>query len=159
VPLLVSPSPVSFAKTTVGDQTPTTEVGLYNEGEEEAPIEEISIEGADPGSFYLTGHTCDSLFQYQSCSMWIGFQPGGVGEKQATVRITFKNGRAEETFAISGTAVAGAAGQARPPFAARPIKPRSWKHRAHRFARGDAVPSLRGRAARKASLRARVVSR
>lgn len=106
VPLVVSPSPVSFATTTVGNQTPTTQIDLYNEGEEEAPIEKFSIEGADPGSFYFSGHNCGSLFQYQSCSLWIGFQPDSVGAKQATVHIVFKNGRAEETFEISGTAVA-----------------------------------------------------
>jgi len=104
-PLVLSPSPVVFAKTTVGNQTPTTEVVLYNESEEEAPIEKIAIEGADPGSFYFSGHNCGSLFQFQNCSMWIGFQPGSAGEKQATVHILFKNGRAEETFQISGTAV------------------------------------------------------
>ncbi len=104
-PLVVSPPSLSFEKTTVGNQAPSREVDLYNEGEEEAPIDKIAIEGDDAAAFNVSGGGCGAVYQYQHCGLWIAFMPNSAGEKHATAHIVFKNGRPEETFEISGTAV------------------------------------------------------
>jgi hypothetical protein len=106
VPLVVTPSPASFQKTTVGSQTPSEQFDLLNEGEEEAAIEKIVIEGEDSAAFSLGGSNCGTLLQGQHCQLWIVFQPGSVGEKHATVQVRFSGGRGEESFALSGSAVA-----------------------------------------------------
>ncbi len=104
-PLVVSPPALSFEKTTVGNQSPSREVDLYNEGEEEAPIDKIAIEGDDAAAFNLNSSSCGTIYQNQRCGLWFAFMPGSAGEKHATAVITFKNGRPAQSFAISGTAV------------------------------------------------------
>jgi hypothetical protein len=103
--LVVSPSPVAFPKTTVGDQTPLQAVDLANESEEEAAIEKVYLDGDDAADFNFNGHNCGTLFQDQHCSVWIGFKPASPGDKQATVHVQFSGGRSEQTFAVSGSAV------------------------------------------------------
>jgi hypothetical protein len=106
LPLVVSPSPASFPKTTVGNQSPNKEIDLGNEGEEGAWIEKVAIEGPDSAAFNLGGSGCNGAFlsQGQHCSVWISFAPGEAGEKHAYAVITF-NGRPAESFELSGTAV------------------------------------------------------
>jgi hypothetical protein len=103
-PLVVSPPSLSFEKTTVGNQAPSLAADLYNEGEEEAPIDKIAIEGEDAAAFNLTS-SCGAIFQNQHCGLWFTFMPGSPGEKHATAVITFKNGRPAESFALTGTGV------------------------------------------------------
>ncbi|HYJ22724.1 MAG TPA: choice-of-anchor D domain-containing protein [Solirubrobacterales bacterium] len=105
LPLAVSPPALVFEKTTVGNQAPGKEVDLFNEGEEEAAIDKIAIEGEDAAAFNLNSNVCGAIFQNNHCGLWFTFMADSVGEKQATVVITFKNGRPAESFAISGTAV------------------------------------------------------
>jgi hypothetical protein len=107
LPLVVTPSSLSLPKTTVGNQSQSVQVDLFNEGEEEAPIEKIAIEGEDSAAFSVNSSNCaTTLFQNQHCQLGIVFQPGSVGEKHATAHVRFFGGlRAEESFALSGTAV------------------------------------------------------
>lgn len=105
LPLVLTPSPASFPKTTVGNQTPTEQFDLFNEGEEEAAIEKIVIEGEDSAAYNLGGSNCGTLFEGQHCQLWVSFQPGSVGEKHASVQVRFSGGRSEESFALSGTGV------------------------------------------------------
>jgi hypothetical protein len=105
LPLAVSPPALSFEKTTVGNQAPSLEVDLFNEGEEEVGIDKVAIEGEDAPAFNLNSNNCGALWQYSHCGLWFTFMPNSPGEKQATAVITFKDGRPAQTFAISGTAV------------------------------------------------------
>jgi hypothetical protein len=104
LPLVASPPSLVFEKTTVGNQSPSRELDLYNEGEEEAPIDKIAIEGEDAGAFNISS-SCGAISQFQHCGLWFTFTPNSPGEKQALAVITFKNGRPAESFAISGSAV------------------------------------------------------
>jgi hypothetical protein len=104
-PLVVTPSPVGFEKTTVGSQSQGVGVDLLNEGEEEAPIDKIAIEGEDAAAFNLNNNGCGTLFQNQHCGLWFTFLPSSAGEKHAVAVITFKNARPAESFELVGTAV------------------------------------------------------
>jgi len=105
LPLVFSPPALSFEKLTVGNQSSSKEVDLFNEGEEEAAIDKIAIEGEDAAAFNLNNNGCGALFQFNHCGLWINFMPNSPGEKHATAVVTFKNGRPAESFAISGVAV------------------------------------------------------
>jgi Abnormal spindle-like microcephaly-assoc'd, ASPM-SPD-2-Hydin len=105
LPLVVTPAPVGFEKTTVGNQSQGVGVDLLNEGEEEAPIDKIAIEGEDAAAFNLTSNGCGAIFQNQHCGLWFTFVPNSAGEKHALAVITFKNGRPAESFELVGTAV------------------------------------------------------
>ncbi|HEV7483300.1 MAG TPA: choice-of-anchor D domain-containing protein [Solirubrobacterales bacterium] len=105
LPLVVTPSPVGFEKTTVGSQSQAVGVDLFNEGEEEAPIDKIAIEGEDAAAFNLNNNGCGTIFQNQHCGLWFTFMPNSAGEKHAVVVIAFNNGRPPESFELVGTAV------------------------------------------------------
>ena len=105
LPLVVTPSPVGFEKTTVGNQSQGVGVDLFNEGEEEAPVDKIAIEGEDAAAFNLNNSGCGTIFQNQHCGLWLTFAPSSAGEKHAVVVITFNNGRPAESFELVGTAV------------------------------------------------------
>jgi hypothetical protein len=104
LPLKVTPSPVDFAATTVGEKS-NLEVEIANEGEE-ATIEKIAIEGAEPGEFGSSGDNCGFLAEGAHCTFNVSFGPNGTGEKHATAWIRFSGGlRPEESFELSGTGV------------------------------------------------------
>src|ERR1044071_6700684 len=93
LPLVVSPPALAFEKTTVGNQSPSREVDLFNEGEEEVAIDKIAVEGEAASSFNLTSNNCGALWQNSHCGLWLTFMPNSPGEKQALGVITFKDGR------------------------------------------------------------------
>jgi hypothetical protein len=104
-PLVVSPSPLVFEKTTVGNQAQGKDIDLYNEGEEIAPIDKVAIEGEDAAAFNLTTSSCGAVFPLQHCYFSLSFMPNSPGEKHAFAVITFKDGRPAQSLEISGTAV------------------------------------------------------
>src|SRR3954452_7519253 len=105
LPLVVTPSPVGFEKTTVGNQSQGVGVDLFNEGEEEAAIDKIEIEGEDAAAFNLNNGGCGKIFQNQHCGLWLTFTPSSAGEKHAVAVITFNNGGRRESFELAATAV------------------------------------------------------
>ncbi len=103
LPLVVTPAPVDFPKTTVGNHSPTQEVQIRNEGEA-VYIEKFAIEGGD-GSFGHQGSNCGYLETGQWCSLWLSFSPQSEGEKTATAEIVFMGERGNEAFTLEGSAV------------------------------------------------------
>jgi hypothetical protein len=106
LPLVVTPSPVDFPATTVGEKS-SLQVDVFNEGDA-ASIEKIAIEGTDASAFAISNNNCQVvLAEGQHCSLTIEFQPAGnSGAKQATAAISFTGGeRAEESFELTGAAV------------------------------------------------------
>ena len=104
--LTVSPDPILLSPTTVGNQSPAQTVTLGYEGEGEASINKVTIEGEEAGEFFSNGSNCGNLGDGQHCETWIGLKPGSLGEKQAHLVITFNGERPAVSFPISGRAVA-----------------------------------------------------
>lgn len=105
LPLVVSPSPAIFPTTVVGEKT-RLEIDVANEGEE-APIEKIAVEGPGAAEFSGASSNCGALGEGQHCTVTIDFAPTSPGAKQASALIRFGGGgRAEESFELSGAAVA-----------------------------------------------------
>jgi hypothetical protein len=106
LPLVVTPSPVNFPATTVGEKS-SLQVDVFNEGDA-ASIEKIAIEGTDASAFAISSNNCQVvLAEGQHCTLTIDFQPAGnSGAKQATAAIGFTGGeRTEESFELAGVAV------------------------------------------------------
>ncbi len=101
--LVVTPSPAIFPITTVGYQSQAQQFDIVNEGEAEAGIEKVSIEGADAAAFNFGGTDCGPLQPNQHCSAWVSFVPGGPGEKQATLSFQLHEAP-EQSVALSGLA-------------------------------------------------------
>jgi HYDIN/CFA65/VesB-like, Ig-like domain len=104
LPLTISPSPTTMPTTTVGNQSQAVEILLGNDDEEAAAIEKTYLEGGDADQFFFNGSNCGSLGQGQKCAVWLGLRPGSSGDKETTLHVTFSDGRAEETFPVSGAA-------------------------------------------------------
>jgi hypothetical protein len=104
-PLVASPSPLVFEKTTVGSQAQGKDVDLYNEGEETAQIDKVAVEGEDAAAFSLMSSCGGPVFPLQHCYFSLTFIPNSPGEKHAFAVITFQDGRPAQSLEISGTAV------------------------------------------------------
>lgn len=102
--LTFSPSPVSFPTTTVGYQSPAQDLVVTNEGEAEASVESVSIEGDDASQFSFGGSSCNgTLYPGQHCTLSIGFVPSSVGDKQATAVVRYDGTQSEAV--LSGSSV------------------------------------------------------
>jgi hypothetical protein len=102
--LSFSPSPVSFAKTTVGTESTTQAIDVYNGSGASAPVDQVVIEGADTGDFKVTGGNCGQVEPDQHCSLWVAFAPGSAGAKTATLSLKLKEAP-EQTVQLEGEAV------------------------------------------------------
>lgn len=100
----LSPSPVSFEKTTVGEESALVTVQVQNGGDSGGSVESTAIEGADAGDFKLNGSDCGWIEAGQQCTVWIQFAPGSSGAKAAAFVVRLKEGP-EATVALTGTAV------------------------------------------------------
>lgn len=102
--LAFSPSAATFPKTTVGYQSPAQELVITNDGEAEASIESVSIEGDDASQFSFGGSSCSgTLYPGQHCTLSVGFAPSSVGDKQATAVIRYDGSQSETV--LSGSSV------------------------------------------------------
>lgn len=103
--LTVSPNPIVLPATTVGNQTSPQTVTLGYEGEGEAWVNKVTIEGEESGEFFFNGSNCNNLSEGQHCEAWIGLKPGTTGAKHALLVITFMGERSPVSFEISGDSV------------------------------------------------------
>jgi hypothetical protein len=101
----VSPDPIVLAPTTVNNQAPAQTVQISYEGEGEASVNKLTIEGEESGEFFLNGSNCGNLASGQQCDIWLGLKPSTSGEKQAWLTVTFNGTRPEQKFEISGRGV------------------------------------------------------
>lgn len=103
--LSLSPSPVSFEKTTVGEESNTVGVEVTNAGDAGSSVESTAIEGADAGDFKLNGSDCGWIEAAQRCTVWVRFAPGSAGTKASALAVRLKEGP-EATVSLGATAVA-----------------------------------------------------
>jgi len=103
--LSLSPSPASFEKTTVGEESATVTVEVENVGDSGGSVEGSALEGVDAADFKLNGSDCGWVEAGQRCNVWVRFAPGSTGTRVASLAVRLKEGP-EATVALSGTAVA-----------------------------------------------------
>jgi hypothetical protein len=103
--LSLSPSPVTFEKTTVGEESGTVSVEVTNGGDAGGSVEGTALEGADANDFKLGGSDCGWIEAGQHCTAWVRFAPGSAGAKTTTLAVRLKEGP-EATVSLGATAVA-----------------------------------------------------
>lgn len=103
--LSLSPSPVSFEKTTVGEESNQVAVEVQNLGDAGGSVETTALEGTDSNDFKLGGSDCGWVEAGQKCTVWVRLVPGSIGSKAASLAVRLKEGP-EATVALGGTAVA-----------------------------------------------------
>jgi hypothetical protein len=102
--LSLSPSPVSFDKTTVGEESNQFGVEVQNVGDSGGSVEGTALEGADAADFKLNGSDCGWVETGSKCTVWVRFAPGSAGARAASLAVRLKEGP-EATVALSGTGV------------------------------------------------------
>jgi hypothetical protein len=102
--LSFNPAPVDFAKTTAGAESPTQTIDVHNVSGAGVAVDQVVVEGTDPGDFKVNGGNCGWLEADQHCSVWVSFAPGGAGAKDATLVLKPKEAP-EQTVALTGEAV------------------------------------------------------
>jgi hypothetical protein len=103
--LSISPGPVSFGKTTAGEESDAVAVEVQNVGDTGVSIEGSALEGEDNAAFKLGGSDCGWVEAGQHCTVSVSFAPGSAGEKNAVLAVRANEGP-EATVALTGTAVA-----------------------------------------------------
>jgi hypothetical protein len=103
--LSLSPSPVAFDKTTVGEESNQVSVEVQNLGDSGGSVEGSALEGTDANDFKLAGSDCGWVEAGQKCTVWVRFAPGSAGAKTASLAVRLKEGP-EASVALAGTAVA-----------------------------------------------------
>lgn len=101
----IAPDPLVVPATTVGYQGEWLTVDISYAGEGEAGVEKIALSGGEASEFSADGSDCQVLQSGQHCKAWFALKPSSLGEKQATIEVTFQGGRPAEQRPISGRAV------------------------------------------------------
>lgn len=103
--LSLSPSPVSFEKTTAGEESGDVTVDVQNVGDAGGAVDSTAIEGADAGDFKFNGSDCGWIEPGQHCTVWLRFAPGSAGAKAASLAVRLKEGP-EASATLAAAAVA-----------------------------------------------------
>jgi Abnormal spindle-like microcephaly-assoc'd, ASPM-SPD-2-Hydin len=100
--LTVSPSPLIFPTTTVGNSS-ESHVTVANNSEAAVMIHNVNIEGAGSSAFNTNGSDCGaSLNPGQSCKISIRFSPGNEGEERAFLHVRSEGNPSEQIVELSG---------------------------------------------------------
>lgn len=106
----VSPGSLSFAQTTVGQQSTAQDVTVSNSGTAAMTISAITLGGTNAGDFIKSGtcSTASSVAAGGSCTVSVVFSPTGTGSRSATLTLTTNaaNNGGSATISMAGSAAA-----------------------------------------------------
>ena len=104
--LTVSPAQLDFPATTVGNPGDHQQVTAKNTGDTPVSISNVYVDGADPSDFNLNGNCGGQLDPGKGCGIDVGFWPGGVGDREATLHLSSDDPRGDQTVDLTGTGAA-----------------------------------------------------
>ena len=96
----VDPESVRFRPTVLGAVTET--VTVRNEGDQAFTVDPAEVSGADAGSFAVDDDDCagEALPSGRSCTMRVTFDPGGIGDAEATLVVSVNGGQRSAEVAL-----------------------------------------------------------
>lgn len=100
------PSQQTFADTAVGSRSDTATLVLRNTSSSILDPSGVSIVGANPGDFELSGDGCtvNVVSAGQICVLNVTFAPGQTGSREAALRVASNAGDSPTDFSLAGTA-------------------------------------------------------
>jgi hypothetical protein len=103
-PPSASPTSLTFGQGTVGKTSGSQTVQVSNPDPGVVQIVGISLVGADPADFSISGQDCAGaiLDQFETCSVGVAFAPDAGGPREATLEIGVE-GEAAIAVPLSGT--------------------------------------------------------
>jgi len=100
-----TPAPLDFGKVTLGTETGTVNLDVYNAGNVAGVVAGIAAEGGDSEDFKVNGSSCGQIDPGQSCTVWLRFVPGASGTRASNLVVQLKESPAQST-PLAGTGVA-----------------------------------------------------
>ncbi len=104
--LTLSPGPLDFPATTVGNPGGQQQVTAKNTGDVPVTISKVFIDGANPSDFNQNGNCGGQLDPGQSCGINVSFFAGGAGGRNATLHVVSDEPRRDQTVDLTGTGAA-----------------------------------------------------
>ncbi len=103
----VTPSSTNFGSVTVGQVSGAQTITVTNTGAAALGINQVTIGGANPGSFALITDTCSgtNLAVGAACTVSVAFQPQSTGAKSATLTVNVAAPATSQSAALSGTGI------------------------------------------------------
>ena len=99
----VSPSSLKFGTVNLGSTSSGKTVTVTSSGTGAATLSSISLTGADPGDFTITGNTCPAtIASGASCLVTVAFAPGTAGTRTASLTFTSNGTGSPQSVALSG---------------------------------------------------------
>jgi uncharacterized membrane protein len=109
-PVTLTPSSLTFPSTLIGGRSSAQLVTLYNPGDAPLMVKSFAFSGANAGEFTLSSRTCvTSLPAYQSCQLWIVFNPTALGAATATLSAIDNGTNSPQSVALSAAGIQPAA--------------------------------------------------
>jgi hypothetical protein len=159
------PSGYDFGSAAPGSKSVPQSFAVRNEGDTPLDLGAVAVVGADLDQFVLSGEDCSeaTLEPGGECVARVRFAPDSTGVKMARLRVASDAGSFTASLAGTGAGAgqpsAPAAGAAAATAGNSASTPGRHRGRHHRFSRGDAVASVRGRSPRRGDLRTSTVPR
>ncbi len=101
--LTLSPGQLDFPVTTVGSPGPQQQVTAKNTGDLPVSINNVFIDGTNSSDFNQSGNCGGQIYPGQSCSINVGFWPGGAGSREASLHLDSDEPRGDQTVVLTGT--------------------------------------------------------
>lgn len=135
VGLSISPDPVVFAETVVGQRAPSRVATVRNTGEVAVTVQSVAITGGAPTDYPVDADGCSgrTLAPSGTCQVRVGFEPGASGERVAQLLVSGTRGAVAAALlrgvgrfdavltvlpeVVSGGQVVGVTGEGYPPNA------------------------------------------
>jgi hypothetical protein len=103
---LTVPGTSSFPTTSVGGASLQT-IALKNSSEAGVNVNEVKIEGVDPGDFGIEGGNCNVFIgPAMSCELTVRFSPAATGPREAQLRVSTDGTPADYVVELTGEGVA-----------------------------------------------------
>jgi hypothetical protein len=103
-PVFSSPSNLTFGNRILGSTIQQT-VTISNAGNANLLISGLALGGANASDFQVAGGQCSSVAPGMNCGIQVGFTPGAVGQRLATLNISDNAQNSPQSVALSGTGV------------------------------------------------------
>lgn len=102
----VTPASVSWSKVAIGQAGVPKSATLSNSGSGTLAIQNVSVQGANPGDFSIYKNTCGtSLPASGSCTVTVLFKPTASGTRTATLNFSDSSDNSPQNIVLSGLGV------------------------------------------------------
>ncbi len=108
----VSVTQLTFGSFVIGRNIPaetgyyTQQIQISNPGTSTLSLQGVTFTGANPNDFPVTWQNCSSITSQSPCTLYVNFDPRGLGPRSATLVINDNAASSPQTVSLTGTGLA-----------------------------------------------------